>query len=693
MSTPRSTRTTRIAFTLAVAGTLALAPTVVSADTPDPLEPVVENGMMQQVFTDRSTWINEELWVETEFDSDGDGELDRVHVDVTRPGETDTDGLQVPVVYETSPYYAGGNYAAPYWEVDHELGSPPPSRPDFTPGQARSTSPTIAGTLEYPWVSRGFAVVHSESPGTGLSEGCPTTGAENESLAPKAVIDWLNGRARGFTTVDGDEQVSADWSTGKVGMTGTSYNGTLPIGVASTGVEGLEAIVPVAAISDWYDYYRANGLVVAPDEYQGEDADVLADFVHTRADRSICQPVIDALGEEQDRVTGDRNAFWDERNYLLDADKIEAATLIAHGLSDWNVKPSQATNLWSALQENGVPSQIFLHQGGHGGPPTDAMMNRWFTRYLYDVDNGVEQDPRAWVVREGASRSNPTPYDTWPVPGSRGVEVGFAGDGNAVGELQILAGADERQDLVDDASIRAAQLATAEASEHRLLFRSRVLEEQVHLSGEPGVSITLSSDRPAVNLSTAIVATAADGSSRIVTRGFADPQNAGDLDGTGTPLVPGEAVTVDFTYESIDTVIPAGSTLSVMVYSSDYEFTIRPAAGSVLDVDLGSSATVLPVVGGALALAIATDDVESYAANLIASSAEDGLLSRGEGKRLQTALDQVLLHAAAGRDAQADRAIDRFVRVAERVDDETLRADLLAVAEELRSMLDAGELR
>ena len=37
-------------------------------------------------------------------------------------------------------------------------------------------------------------MVHSASPGTGLSQGCPTVGAKNESLAPKAVIDWLNGR-------------------------------------------------------------------------------------------------------------------------------------------------------------------------------------------------------------------------------------------------------------------------------------------------------------------------------------------------------------------------------------------------------------------------------------------------------------------------------------------------------------------
>ena len=47
-------------------------------------------------------------------------------------------------------------------------------------------------------------------------------------------------------------------------MMGTSYNGTIPIAAATTGVEGLKAIVPISAISDWYDYYRANGMVRAP---------------------------------------------------------------------------------------------------------------------------------------------------------------------------------------------------------------------------------------------------------------------------------------------------------------------------------------------------------------------------------------------------------------------------------------------
>ena len=130
---------------------------------------------------------------------------------------------------------------------------------------------------------RGFAVVHSASPGTGLSQGCPTVGGKNESLAPKAVVDWLCGRAKGYTSPDGDEEVKAFWSTGKVGMTGTSYNGTIPLAAATTGVEGLEAIIPVAPNTSYYHYYRSHGLVRHPGGYMGEDIDVLYDFINVFA--------------------------------------------------------------------------------------------------------------------------------------------------------------------------------------------------------------------------------------------------------------------------------------------------------------------------------------------------------------------------------------------------------------------------
>ncbi|MGH3358935.1 MAG: CocE/NonD family hydrolase, partial [Nocardioidaceae bacterium] len=222
--------------------------------------PVFENGMSQPVFdANPEDWIRQELWVEASFDSDNDGEQDRIHVSLARPAETATEDVKVPVIYEDSPYYAGIG-PAENWGVDHPLGQPPTSRPTTPPWQERDTSPVISTRYEQTWIPRGFAVVHSESPGTGLSDGCPTSGGPNETLAPKAVIDWLNGRAQAYASATSEETVeSPGWTDGKVGMTGTSYNGTLPQAVATTGVEGLEAIIPVSAISSWYDYYRANG--------------------------------------------------------------------------------------------------------------------------------------------------------------------------------------------------------------------------------------------------------------------------------------------------------------------------------------------------------------------------------------------------------------------------------------------------
>ena len=156
----------------------------------------------------------------------------------------------------SSPYFAGtgANGREFFWDTKHELGANPPDRTHFPAVQLKGERPIISKSHVNDWVPRGFVVVHSSSPGTGLSQGCPTVGGDNESLAPKAVVDWLNGRASGYTTPDGDEKVSAFWSTGKVGMTGTSYNGTIPLAAATTGVDGLEAIIPIAPNTSYYHY-------------------------------------------------------------------------------------------------------------------------------------------------------------------------------------------------------------------------------------------------------------------------------------------------------------------------------------------------------------------------------------------------------------------------------------------------------
>ena len=119
-----------------------------------PAGPVFSEGQAQIVpaFDDSTQWIREELWVETEFDTDGDGMPDRVHVAVVRPWQTETEGLMVPIVYESSPYFSGtGATGMEYrWQVRHPVGAvPPPSPP-----RPSSRSPLVhsdAGMNEGPW--------------------------------------------------------------------------------------------------------------------------------------------------------------------------------------------------------------------------------------------------------------------------------------------------------------------------------------------------------------------------------------------------------------------------------------------------------------------------------------------------------------------------------------------------------------
>ena len=595
--------------------------------------PVFEDGQAQVVeaFADPTRWIREELYVETEFDSDGDGVRDRVRVAVVRPAQTGTEGLRVPVVYESSPYYSGISGVGPFfWDPRQELGEEPNPRNPHPPAP-HSPRPGISESHVGDWVPRGFAVVHSEAPGTGLSQGCPTIGGDPEALAPKAVIDWLNGRARGFTSAEGGEEVLAEWSTGKVGMTGTSYNGTIPFAAATTGVEGLEAIIPVAPNTSYYRYYRSNGLVRSPGGYIGEDVDVLYDFIHSQPpeERVWCDANIrDGEMLAKDRVTGDFNDFWGGRDFMARTGNVKAATLMAHAFNDWNVMPEHSVLVYEALKARGVPVMAYFHQGGHGGPPPLELMNRWFTRYLYDVDNGVEELPRAWIVREGDDRLAPTPYPDYPNPEASPVSLYLGPGGNRRGLLTLEAPDEPTLESIEDGvASEAAGLAGAEASDNRLLYVSPRLSEDLHLSGWTTVTLRVAADAPYANLSVYLVSlpwTEGDEDrGGVVTRGWADPANrsamrrerpddpsALALDRLvahtrfteSAPLEPGEFVELTFDLQPDDQVIPAGQSLGLMVFSTDVDFTLQPEPGTTLSVDLGGTSIELPVVGGEAAL-------------------------------------------------------------------------------------------
>jgi X-Pro dipeptidyl-peptidase len=634
-----------------MAGVAALtAMLLAQATSPQPARPVFVDGQAQIVpaFQDAAQWIKQTLWVETEFDSDGDGKRDRVFVDVTRPRQTETEGLKVPIIYESSPYFAGTSGPREFlWDVKQEVGASPPPRKSQPAIKFQPTRSNVSTSQVTTWVPRGFAVVHSEAPGTGLSQGCVTVGSSPEELAPKAVIDWLNGRAKGFTTIDGTEEVSAtSWSTGKVGMTGTSYNGTLPVAAATTAVQGLEAIIPIAPNTSYYHYYRSNGLVRHPGGWLGEDIDFLYDFINSGdpARRDYCnQRYRDGeFAKGRDRASGDYNEFWAARDLLKKVGKIRAAVLMSHAFNDWNVVPEHSVRIAAALKGK-VPLQMYYHQGGHGGAPPLEMMNKWFTRYLYGVQNGVEKDPKAWIVREaapapaaatdapgtpppGAGQGRgraptppPTPYADYPNPEASMVTLRLQSGGGARGGLSLdAAGKQGTEKLIDNVEFSGAVLAKAEQSANRLLYATPELGAPVHISGTARITLRLASSKPAANLSVWLVVLPwTDGPIspvNLITRGWADPQNHASLKNggdyhslaRGEPLTPGRFYKMTFDLQPDDQIVPAGKRIGLMIFSSDRDFTLWPQPGTELTIDLDGTRLQLPVVGGAAKFKAAT---------------------------------------------------------------------------------------
>ncbi|MCL4157632.1 UNVERIFIED_CONTAM: hypothetical protein GTU68_051931 [Idotea baltica] len=503
------------------------------------------------------------------------------------------------------------------WNVEHELGEPAKDERVHPEVTRLGKRPIISNSHLMKWVPRGYIVVHSSSPGTGLSQGAPTVGGENESLAPKAVIDWLNGRAKGYTTPDGDETVEATWTTGKVGMTGTSYNGTLPLAAATTGVEGLEAIIPIAPNTSYYHYYRSHGLVRSPGGYLGEDIDVLYDFIHSEKfirKRDYANATVRdiEMAEGMDRITGDYNNFWASRDYLNHMKGMKAALLMSHGFNDWNVMPEHSYRIYKQAKKQGLATQVYYHQNGHGGPPPMTMMNRWFTRYLHGIENGVEDDAQAWIVRENDKQDNPTAYDAYPNSKAQPVKLHLNKSENSIGTLSVKENNNQgKETLIDDFNISGKEHAQSENSNHRLLFATPILSQDLHISGESSINISVSSNKPAVNLSIWLVSLPWDENSKtitdnIITRGWADPQNSKSLT-ESAPLNPGEFYDLTFKLQPDDQIIRAGQQIGLIVFSSDKEFTLHPNPGTELTVDLDKTNLTLPVVGGVDAFNKATE--------------------------------------------------------------------------------------
>lgn len=539
----------------------------------------LEDGVTKPIYEMKDAII-EELYVDTEVDSDKDGKLDRVFITVVRPPTED--GMKVPVLYWMSPYR---EYHSKYDEYFTVEGAD---------GKTFVDSFFLWGS-EY--VSRGYGFVAGHSLGTANSDGCPTSGGYEETLATKAVIDWLNGRAKAYTG-DGEERV-ADWTTGDVGMIGASYDGTLANAVAAEGVEGLKAIIPISSISSWYDYLGANGLFIGSGELENEEdgfegeAAGLAKFIWNGKSEN-CLKVFEEIGEQQGE--GDYNDFWAERNYVDNFNLSEAAVLIAHGQNDDVVKTKNFDQWWEVLKTNEVPRKMWLSFSDHQWVPTpewNLEVNKWLDHWLYGIENGIMDGPMVYLENNDYLWKE---SDDWPDMHATAVSFHITLDGKLTMEATENMPMKGIQTFQDGEEMFEYDPISSYENEqpNRLIYLTEELENDLHISGTPIITLTASFDDPEANLSAILV----DYGFRteVVSRGWIDPENWNSIENP-EPIIADEQYLLTWDMQPKAYKFKKGHRIGLVLIGTDQHFTGKPAKDATITVIPELSEITLPLVG------------------------------------------------------------------------------------------------
>ncbi|MFP5224610.1 MAG: CocE/NonD family hydrolase [Actinomycetota bacterium] len=422
-------------------------------------------------------------------------------------------------------------------------------------------------------VRRGYAWAIVDVRGTYNSGGCWDYGGIKERQDGYDTVEW-------FGTVP-------VWSNGAVAMIGASYDGTTANAAAIEQPPHLKTIVPISAISSWYDYaYErgaritssgdradldppsdtpadfmfAYGVVPPPDQNRLDDPTALTDRFRP------CARVEQTLAGYAD---GRSDAFWEERRYLSRADMVEVPVLVAHGLNDWNVKPSQGLDWFQALPGRKV---LVAGQWEHALPAYGGwvpLLFNWFDHYLYGVDNGVDQiDPVIIDGRGGAG------FDLRSDLGGTPVEVPVGGGSSMIQDSGTLT--------------ETAMFATGSGAASRTLG----FGGPSRIEGRPRLELPFTTDSPGTRFA-AWLRACSSGSCEVIGRAFADARFRQGL-AEPVPTVPGERTSISLEFHAMSADLGVGETLELWIASSSNTWIAPDVWRATTTLHLDDATLILP---------------------------------------------------------------------------------------------------
>ncbi|WP_279083121.1 Xaa-Pro dipeptidyl-peptidase [Lactobacillus apis] len=617
------------------------------------------NGKSLPVF-DTSKVIREVVYVESDLDTDGDGQSDLLQATIFRPFESEK--MPVPALYTASPYFGGiidnekrnhnvdenltdaTEWTNPQYEPSAVVKARKPSDENTSSATEMAVGKSSYTLNEY-LLARGFASVFAGAIGTRGSDGLRITGAPEETESAKEIIEWLHGDRIAYTDRSRKHEIKADWCNHNIGMTGRSYLGTLQIAIATTGVAGLKTVVSEAAISSWYDYYREHGLVIAPEDCQGEDLDLLAETCQSNlldsGDYIKIKPKYDemqaSLLEKEDRKTGQYSDYWENRNYRHHTDKINCSWISVHGLNDWNVKPKNVYKIWQKVKDLPVEHHLFLHQGPHYNMNnlvsidfTD-LMNLWFVHELLGIENNAYNQWPTVMIQDNLEADIWHDEEDWSNDVGQKVvyyptdDAELQKDGNGKKKLAFLdlGGKEFKAAKISETAWQDKFIAGDEKwAKPSLRFTTDEFIHPVTIVGRPEVKLRVSSSLNKGQISVALVElgdrkrlTAVpkflmrDGQelgfrfgtdtlqefvpdklshAKLITKAHMNLQNYADMQKPAA-IEPGEFYDLSFELQPTYYKVPVGSKLCLIIYSTDQGMTKRPLEETTYTIDLAKT--------------------------------------------------------------------------------------------------------
>ncbi len=362
--------------------------------------------------------------------------------------------------------------------------------------------PEHPGFIEY-FTARGYAVSQAHVRGTGESGGCLEQTAASQIDDGARVIEYL-GR-------------DAPWTNGRVGMFGVSYDAETQISTAGLGPPGrlkyLKAIVPIASVGSQYDWNFMDGVPWTGQPLIGNAGYLAA--VSALPGQRLAPQHYPEKADCQDEIllasadtSGDYTDFWREREYRPGAPKVKAATLMVHGLRDFNVQPITLAGFFDHLPST-TPHKGLFGVWNHALPDDHQfvevgweredwldMLTAWYDRYLKRLPTGVESWPDVQVQ---SSTGQWWEVDEYPTTGgpSGHLVLGLKGElGSAKPE---------------GTSVFQEQILPILPVNDRLVFQTPPMTAPLHLTGQPVLDLWVKSSQPDAHIGVELEVLGKDG--------------------------------------------------------------------------------------------------------------------------------------------------------------------------------------